>query len=114
MKPLWNFTRVGLGDGMNTCSWPSGCTGQPPTLGCQARPPPSAYDSADCRTQMDATSPSPDDEGMDGLHKLIAGKSKNLVECRKFAKPYSTAMSRDASNESATTRGADAPLSEPE
>ena len=32
----------------------------------------------DCRTQMDATSPSPDDEGMYGLRNLIADKSENL------------------------------------
>ena len=32
----------------------------------------------DCRTQMDATSPSPDNEGIVGLHNLIADKSENL------------------------------------
>ena len=32
----------------------------------------------DCRTQMDATTPSPDDEGMEGLHNLIADKSEAL------------------------------------
>ena len=32
----------------------------------------------DYRTQKDATSPSPDDEGVDGLHNLIADKSENL------------------------------------
>ena len=40
----------------------------------------------DFRTQMDATSPSPDDEVMDGLHNLIAYKSENLrqvLEVRK-------------------------------
>ena len=40
----------------------------------------------DFRTQMDATSPSPDDEAMDGLHNLIADKSENLrqvLEVRK-------------------------------
>ena len=68
----------------------------------------------DCRTQMDATSPSPDDEGIDGLHNLIADKTENLCKCRKFARTYSTAMSRDASDESTTTQGSDAPLPEPE
>ena len=34
--------------------------------------------SRGCRTQMDATSPSPTDEGMDGLHNLIADKNENL------------------------------------
>lgn len=32
----------------------------------------------DYRTQMDATSPSPDNEGIVGLHDLIADKSENL------------------------------------
>ena len=40
----------------------------------------------DCRTQMDATSPSPDDEGMDGLHNLIANKSENLRQVQKVCK----------------------------
>ena len=68
----------------------------------------------DCRTQMDVTSRSPDDEGMDGLHNIIADKVKTFVNCRKFAKTYSTAMSRDNSDESTTTQGSDAPLPEPE
>ena len=37
----------------------------------------------DCRTQMDATSPSPDDESMDELHNLIGGKSENLRQVQK-------------------------------
>ena len=32
----------------------------------------------DCRTQMDATTPIPDDEGTEGLYNLIADKSKAL------------------------------------
>ena len=32
----------------------------------------------DCGTQMDATTPSPDDEGMEILHNLIADKGKTL------------------------------------
>ena len=32
----------------------------------------------DCRTQMEATSPSPDSKGIVGLHNLIADKSENL------------------------------------
>ena len=40
----------------------------------------------DCRTQMDATSPSPDGEGMDGLHNLIADKSENLRQVREVRK----------------------------
>ena len=35
---------------------------------------------------MDATSPSPDDEGMDGLHKLIADKSENLHQVQEVYK----------------------------
>ena len=53
----------------------------------------------DCRTQMDATLPSPDDEGMDGLHNLIANKTENAS---------------DASDESTTKQGSGAPLPEPE
>ena len=40
----------------------------------------------DCRTQMDVTSPSPDDEGMDGLHNLIADKSENLRQVQEVCK----------------------------
>ena len=40
----------------------------------------------DCRTQMDATSPSPDDEGMYGLNNLIANKSENLRQVQKVCK----------------------------
>ena len=35
---------------------------------------------------MDATSPSPDDEGMDGLRNFIAYKSKNLRQVQKVCK----------------------------
>ena len=54
---------------------------------------------------MDATSPSPDDEGMDGLRNLIADKSENFHQVHKFARTYSTAMSRDASDERTTAQG---------
>ena len=40
----------------------------------------------DCRTQMDATSSSPDDEGMDGLHNLIADKNENLRQVQEVRK----------------------------
>ena len=43
MKPSWNFERIGLGDGMNTCSQPSGCIGQHPTHACQTKSPLSSY-----------------------------------------------------------------------
>ena len=39
-----------------------------------------------CRTQMDATSPSPDDEGMDGLQNLIADECENLRQGREVRK----------------------------
>ena len=40
----------------------------------------------DCRTQVDATSPSPDDEGIDGLHNLIVDKSENLRQVEGLCK----------------------------
>ena len=40
----------------------------------------------DGRTQMDATSPSPDGEGVDGLHNLIADKSENLRQVQEVRK----------------------------
>ena len=67
----------------------------------------------DCRTQIDATSPSSDDEGMDELRNRNA-TSENLRQVQTFATTYSTAMSRDAFNESTTTQGSAAPLPEPE
>ena len=69
----------------------------------------------DCRTQMDATSPSPDDDGMDWMDYITSSPTrvKTFVKCRKFAKTYSTAMGREASDESATTQGSDAPLPGP-
>ena len=40
----------------------------------------------DCRTQMDATSPSPDNEGTDALHNLIVDKSGNFRQVREVRK----------------------------
>ena len=40
----------------------------------------------DCRTQIDATSPSPDNEGMVGLHNLIADQSESLRLIRALRK----------------------------
>ena len=40
----------------------------------------------DYRTEMEATSPSPNDEGMDGLHNPIADKSENLRQVNKVRK----------------------------
>ena len=53
-----------------------------PDLGCQA----SLLFGRDCRTQMDATSLSPDDEGMDGLRNLIADKGENLRQVQEVCK----------------------------
>ena len=60
---------------------------------------------------MNATSPSLGDEGTDGLRNRIT-KSENLRQVQKFARTYSTVMSRDASDESTTTQGSAAPLLE--
>ena len=78
MKPSWIFAKPGLDDGMNMCSQPSGYIVQHPIHACQAKPPFLLLFGRDCRTQMVATSPSPDDEGMEGLHNLIVDKSRNL------------------------------------
>ena len=39
-----------------------------------------------CRTQMDATSPSPDDEDMEGLYNLVADKSEALRQVQEVRK----------------------------
>ena len=44
----------------------------------------------DCRTQIDATSPSPDNEGMVGLHNLIADQSESLRLIRALRKDLQT------------------------
>ena len=115
MKSSWNFARVGLGDGMNTCNRPSGCTGQPPTLRCQARPPPSVYYSAVTAVPRWALPhQAPATRAWTDCITSSPTRVKTFVKCRKFAKAYSTAMSRDASDENTTTQGSDAPLPEPE
>ena len=63
---------------------------------------------------MDATSPGPEDEGMDGLRNLIADKSKNLRQMQKFARAYIATTSKKLSDESTTTQGLATPLSEPD
>ena len=111
MKLSWSFKRVSLGDEMNMCGRPSGCMHRAipdPRLSGKATPFRLLL-GRDCRTQMDATSPSPDDEGMDRLRNRIANKSENLRQVQKFARTYNTAMSRDASDESITTQGSAAP-----
>ena len=39
-----------------------------------------------CRTQMDATTPSADGKGVDGLHNLVADKSENLRQVHEVRK----------------------------
>ena len=114
MKPSLNFARVSLGDGVNTYSRPSGCTGQPSTLGCQARPPPFAYYSA-VTTVLKWALPhlAPTTRAWADYITSLPTRVKTF-KCRKFAKTYSTAIGRDASNESTTTQGLDAPLPQPE
>ena len=115
MKPPWNFARVGLVDGINTCSRPFGCTGQPPTLGCQARSPPSAYYSAVTAVpRWTLPHQAPTTKAWTDCITSSPTRVKTFVKCRKFARTYSTAMGRDASDESTTTQGSDAPLPEPE
>ena len=86
MKTSWNFARVGLGGGMNTCSRPSGYTRQPLASAAKQGHPFRLLFGREYRTQMGATSPSPDDECMDGLHNLIADKSENLRQVQKVRK----------------------------
>ena len=115
MKPSWNFARVGLGDWTNTCIQPSGCPGQLPTLGCQAMPPPSAYySSVTAVPRWMLPHQAPATRAWTDYITLSPTRAKTFVKCRKFAKIYSTAMSRDASDESTTTQGSDPSLSEPE
>ena len=67
-----------------------------------------------CSTQIDATTPSPDDEGVEGLYDLIHDKSEALYLVRTFTTTCSIAMSRDDSDESTRTMESDALLPEPE
>ena len=85
MKPSWNFARVGLGDEyVQPALWPRRTTPNSRLLG-KATPFRLLF-SRDCRTQMGATSLSPDDEGMDRLHSLIADKSENLRQVQEVRK----------------------------
>ena len=88
MKPSWNFAKPGLGEGMNMCSQSSGYIERYTTHAClpgKATPFLLLF-SRNCHTQMDATSPSPDNEGMEGFHDLIADKSKNLRQVQDVHK----------------------------
>ena len=74
-----------LGDGTNMRSQYSGHIGQHPIPACQVTPFLLLFDR-DCRTQMDATSPSPDDERMEGLHILTTNKSEALRQVQEVRK----------------------------
>ena len=56
-----------------------------PRLPGKATPLPLLF-GRDCHIQMNATSPSPDDKGMDGLHNPIADKSENLRQVQEVRK----------------------------
>ena len=86
MKPSWNFARVGLGNEMNTCSRPSGCTGQSLTSAArQGHPfpltirPRLPYPDGRYLTK-------PPRRGVDGLHNLIADESENLYQVQEVCK----------------------------
>ena len=97
---------------MNTCSRLSGCTGPPPTHGCQTRPPPSAYYSAvSAVPRWTLPHQAPTTRAWTDSITSSPTRAKTF-KCWKFARTYSTAMSRDASDESVTTQGSDAPLTE--
>ena len=73
---------------MNMCSQSSGYIERYTTHAClpgKATPFLLLF-SRNCHTQMDATSPSPDNEGMEGFHDLIADKSKNLRQVQDVHK----------------------------
>ena len=106
MKPSWNFARVSLGDGTNTCSRPYGCIGQALTLGYQTRPPSSAcYSAVTAVPRWTLPHVAPTTRAWTDYITLSPTRVKTSVMCRKFSKTYSTAMSRDASNESTQTQG---------
>ena len=74
MKPSWNFAKPDLGDRMNVCSqsvlWLHRTSSD---LRLPSKATPVLYQlGRDCRTRMDVTSTSPDDEAMEELHSLTA------------------------------------------
>ena len=74
-------------------------TGQHPTHGCQARPPPSAYCSA-VTAVPEWTLPhrAPTTRAWTDHITSSPTRVKTFVKCKDFAKIYGTAMRRDASN----------------
>ena len=85
-----------------------------PDLGCQARPPPSTYYSAETAVpRWTLPHQAPMTRAWMACITSLPASVKTLVKCRKFARTYSTARSRDASDESTTTQGSDLPLPEP-
>ena len=62
---------------------------------------------------MDATSPSPDNEGIVGLHNLIADKIENLRLVQEVRKDLQHRYEQRRLGENAKTQGSDAPLPVP-
>ena len=63
---------------------------------------------------MDATIPSPDDLGIEGLHNFIAEKSEALCQVQNVCNNLNIIMSKDDSDKRTRTLGSDAPLLKPE
>ena len=106
IEPSWNFVRIGFGDGMNTCSQSSGCIEQNPTHACQAKPPPSSYyPVVTAVPRWTLPNQAPTTRAWTDYITYSLRRVKTFVKCRKFAKTCSTAMSRDASEESTKTQG---------
>ena len=85
-----------------------------PDLGCQARPPPCAYYSAETAVPR-WTLPHQVPTARAWTDCITSSPTRvTFVKCRKFARTYSPAISRDASDESTTTQESDTPLPEPE
>ena len=114
-ETLKELCKVGLGGGMNTCNQPFGCIEQHSTHACQAKPPPSAYYSAETAVpRWMLPHQAPTTRAWTYCVTSSPTRVKAPVKCRTFARTYGTAISRDASDESITTQGSAAPLPEPE
>ena len=76
-----------------------------PDLECQARPPTSAYYSAKTAVpRWTLPRQAPTTRAWTDCVTLLPTRVTTLVKRRKFARTYSTAMSRDASDESTATQ----------
>ena len=84
-----------------------------PDLGCQAKPPPSAFYSAETAVPR-WTLPHQAPTTRACTDCVTSSPTRMKAFVRKVARTYSTTMSRDASDESTTTQGSAAPLPEPQ